>query len=141
MEAGSEEDEDIEERGLSLHNMQEMFNVAKLLQQRAQEFDDNMVRAVEFCNRIDEVMATYKAIFVQKKKQRSQLPITMFLTRRQPKETQEPPPAATTAPPAATTLPPPATTPPPASDSPPSAPNTPPSPASAASCAASSEEP
>ena len=53
MEAGSEEDEDIEERGLSLHNMQEMFNVAKQLQQRAQEFVDNMVRAVEFCNRVD----------------------------------------------------------------------------------------
>ncbi len=29
--------------------------------------DDNMVRAVEFNNRIDDVMAVYKRIFIDKK--------------------------------------------------------------------------
>ena len=60
---------------------------------RAQEIDDNMIRAVEFSNCIDVVMAVYKSIFVQKKKQRLQLPITMFLVHRKP-------PAVTTHPPA-----------------------------------------
>ena len=141
VEAGSEEDEDIEERGLTLHNMQEMFNVAKELKKSAQEFDDNMVRAVEFCNRVDEVMATYKGIFVQKKKQRSQLPITMFLTRRQPQETQERPPAATTPPPAATTPPAAATTPSPSVSTPPPLDVTPLPPATTPSSSASTLPP
>ncbi|KAM9365930.1 tigger transposable element-derived protein 1-like [Pholidichthys leucotaenia] len=73
-----------EERGLTLDNLQELCNMARALQQRAQEIDDNMVRAVEFSNRIDGVMALYKGIFAQKKKQRQQLPITMFLVHRKP---------------------------------------------------------
>ena len=99
-ESASDEGDQAEERGLTLHNLQDLFNIAKGLQKRAQEVDDNMVRAVEFSNRIDDVMAVYKSIFVQKKKQRSQLPITMFLVRRKPEER---PPAATTPPPEATT--------------------------------------
>ena len=66
-------------------------------QQRAQEIDDNMVRAVEFSNRIDDVMAVYKSIFVQKKKQRSQFPITMLCVIRKPPAATAPPPAASPA--------------------------------------------
>ena len=77
-------DEEEEERGLTLDNLQELFNMARNLQHRAQEIDHNMVRAVEFSNRIDGVMALYKGVFTQMKKQRSQLPITMFLVHRKP---------------------------------------------------------
>ncbi|KAM9385675.1 tigger transposable element-derived protein 1-like [Pholidichthys leucotaenia] len=78
------DDDEAEERGLTLDNLQELCNMTRALQQRAQEIDDNMVRAVEFSNRIDGVMALFKGIFAQKKKQRQQLPITMFLVRRKP---------------------------------------------------------
>ena len=76
----------------------------KASKKRVQEVDDNMVRAVEFSNRVDDVMAVYKSIFIQKKKQRSQLPITVFLVCLKPEER---PPAATT-PTSATPTPPPA---------------------------------
>ncbi|KAM9364931.1 tigger transposable element-derived protein 1-like [Pholidichthys leucotaenia] len=82
--AAAGDDDEAEERGLTLDNLQELCNMARALQQRAQEIDDNMVRAVEFSNRIDGVMALYKGIFAQKKKQRQQLPITMFLDHRKP---------------------------------------------------------
>lgn len=106
-ESASDEGDQAEERGLTLHNLQDLFNIAKGLQKRAEEVDDNVIRAVEFSNRIDDVMAVYKSIFVQKKKQRSQLPITMFLVHRKPEER---PPAATT-PTSATPTPPPAASP------------------------------
>ncbi len=83
--------DEAEEGGLTLHNLQDLFNVAKDLQKRAKEMDD-----------IDDVMAVYKRIYIDKK-QRSQLPITMFLKR---KKTAEDLPAAATPPPAATTPPP-----------------------------------
>ena len=122
-ECASDEGDQAEERGLTLHNLQDLFNIAKGLQKRAQEVDNNMVRAVEFSYCIDDVMAVYKSIFVQKKKQRSQLPITMFLVHRKPEER---PPAATMPPPEATT--------------PTSATPTPPPAAAPASSAASSAE-
>lgn len=87
-ERAEEEDEEVEERGLTLQNLQELCNIARTLQQKAQEIDDNMVRAVEFSNRIEGVMALYKSIFAQKKKHQ-QLPITMFLVCR--KSSSEPP--------------------------------------------------
>ena len=40
-----------------------------------------MVRSLLFSNAIDSSMSTYKSIFTTMKKQRSQLPITMFLTK------------------------------------------------------------
>ena len=67
------------------------------LQQRTQEIDDNMVTAVEFSKGIDDVMAVYKSIFVQKKMQRSQFPITMFFVIRKPPAATAPPPAASPA--------------------------------------------
>ncbi|XP_068506439.1 tigger transposable element-derived protein 1 isoform X9 [Syngnathus scovelli] len=65
--AGDSDDNEAEERGLTLANLQELCNIAQTLQQRAQEIDD-MVIAVEFSNRIDGVMELYKKIFALKKK-------------------------------------------------------------------------
>ncbi|KAK7081808.1 hypothetical protein SK128_025337, partial [Halocaridina rubra] len=56
--------------------------MAKELQQLSQEWDDDMVRSVHFCNTIDDAMTPYKTIFAQKKKQRQQLPINMFFSRK-----------------------------------------------------------
>ena len=67
-EAADEGDDEAEERGLTLENMQELFNMVRAVQHKAQEIDDNMVRAVEFSHRIDGVMELYKGIFAQKKK-------------------------------------------------------------------------
>ncbi|KAM9332718.1 tigger transposable element-derived protein 1-like [Pholidichthys leucotaenia] len=46
--AADGDDDEAEERGLTLDNLQELCNMARALQQRAHEIDDNMVRAVEF---------------------------------------------------------------------------------------------
>ena len=53
-------------------DLEELTKSAKGLQQRAQEIDDNMIRAVEFSNHIDDVMAVYKSIFVEKRKNNAQ---------------------------------------------------------------------
>ena len=90
----SDEGDEVKERGLNLEILQDLLNMARGLLQRAQEINDNVVRAVEFSNRIDDVIAVYKSILVQKKKQRSQLPITMLLVRRKPPPATTPPPAA-----------------------------------------------
>ena len=77
------------------------------MQQKAKEIDDNLVRAIEFSNRVDGVMELYKGIFAQMKKQRQQLPITMFLVRRKaPSASDTTPPAASDTPPAASDTPP-----------------------------------
>ncbi|XP_064109056.1 tigger transposable element-derived protein 1-like [Macrobrachium nipponense] len=47
------DDDEPEQRGLTLENLQELCNMARAMQQRAQEIDDNMVRAIKFSNRID----------------------------------------------------------------------------------------
>ncbi|KAG2456879.1 NAA50 acetyltransferase, partial [Polypterus senegalus] len=51
-----------------------------------------MVRLVQFCNKVDDIMTTYKLLFDRKKKQWQQLPITMFLQLRK----KEPVPTTTT---------------------------------------------
>ena len=62
-EAADNGDEE-EECGLTLENLQELFNMVHDVKKKAQEIDDNMVRAIEFCNRIDGDMELYKSIFV-----------------------------------------------------------------------------
>ncbi|XP_061433688.1 uncharacterized protein LOC133359240 isoform X2 [Lethenteron reissneri] len=88
-ESEEEQDEEIEERGLTLENLQQLCNMARAMQRFAQDIDDNMVRAVEFSNRVDGVMSLYKGILQQKKKQRQQLPITMFFSKMGPKKVRE----------------------------------------------------
>ena len=42
--------------------------------------DNDMTRAVHFTNLIDDAMTPYKTFWHKRKKERQQLPITMFLT-------------------------------------------------------------
>ncbi|KAG2467852.1 DCBD2 protein, partial [Polypterus senegalus] len=73
-------------------NYQNAFGVEdKDLQERSQEWDDDIVRSVQFCNKVDDVMTAYKLLFDRKKKQRQQRPITLFLQPRK----KEPVPTTT----------------------------------------------
>ena len=80
--SASEEEEEAADDDEGQHYGLSLNNIAHTLQQKAKDIDENMVRAIEFCNRIDGVMEPYKGIFAQMKKQRQQLPITMFLVCR-----------------------------------------------------------
>ena len=122
---GNEEEEE-EERGLTLANLHEVCGMARALERRVAEIDDDMVRAVEFGNRLDAVMTTYKNILQQKIRQRQQLPITMFLVKRKPPAA--PSSGASTS--AAEPLPPRTPSPPPRTPSPPPRTPTPPRPVS-----------
>jgi hypothetical protein len=75
---GVEEEEGV---GLTLDRLATMMRTAKELEQMAQSWDPIMVRSLQFSNNLESTMSAYKNIFTQKKKQRQQLPITMFLTR------------------------------------------------------------
>ncbi|KAK7014780.1 hypothetical protein SK128_005571 [Halocaridina rubra] len=57
-----------------------MLATPQLKGETAKEHDDNMARSVTFCNLLDDAMTPYKTIFQRKKKQRKQLPITMFFS-------------------------------------------------------------
>lgn len=78
----TEEEEEDEESGLTLANLHGLCAMGRAIQQRAHDIDDDMVRAVEFSNRIEAIIQTYKDILARKKKQRRQLPITMFLVKK-----------------------------------------------------------
>ena len=80
-ETGDQEDPLQEEEGLTLERLAELKRTAKELQEKAKSWDPYMVRSLQFSNAIDSSMSTYKTHFTTMKKQRSQLPITMFLTR------------------------------------------------------------
>ena len=74
----SQEDDD---EGLSLERLATIARTAKELQGMAEAWDPSMVRALQFKNAIDGAMETYKTLLATMKKQRQQLPITMFLQR------------------------------------------------------------
>uniref|UniRef100_A0A3P8WG57 Uncharacterized protein n=1 Tax=Cynoglossus semilaevis TaxID=244447 RepID=A0A3P8WG57_CYNSE len=81
-----EEEEDIsvakdEEEGLTLGRLATMVRMATELQRVAQEWDPLMSRSLQFSNIIDGGMSVYKDLFAKKKKERQQLPITMFFSR------------------------------------------------------------
>ena len=71
---------EVEEAGLMLEWLATMCNIAKDLQEKLQDWDDDMVSLVHFCSLIKGAMTVYRNIFTVKKKQRQQLPITMFLS-------------------------------------------------------------
>ena len=77
------------------------MQTAKELQEKAKSWDPYMVRSLQFSNAIDSSMSTYKTLFTTMKKQQSQLPITMFLTKVKksnqatPKKILTPPPDST----------------------------------------------
>ncbi|XP_069031292.1 tigger transposable element-derived protein 1-like isoform X2 [Embiotoca jacksoni] len=82
-----EEEEDTsvdkdEEDGLTLGRLATMLRMATELQRAAQEWDPLMSRSLQFSNIIDGGMSVYKNLFAQKKKERQQLPITMFFSRK-----------------------------------------------------------
>ena len=74
----SQEEED---EGLTLERLAELMRTAKELQEKAKSWNPYMVRSLQFSNAIDSSMSTYKTILTTMKKQRSQLPITMFLEK------------------------------------------------------------
>ncbi|KAK7077976.1 hypothetical protein SK128_023654 [Halocaridina rubra] len=77
--------EEIEEPGLTLERLEAMYKYMKAAQHLSQKHDDNMVRSVTFCYLLDDSMIPYTTILQQKKKQRQQLPITMFFScKKQP---------------------------------------------------------
>uniref|UniRef100_A0A8C7Y8H1 DDE-1 domain-containing protein n=1 Tax=Oryzias sinensis TaxID=183150 RepID=A0A8C7Y8H1_9TELE len=72
--------EDEEDEGLTLKRLADLTQAAKQLQENIKSWDPYMVRALQFSNAIDSAMSTYKTLFTSMKKQRGQLPITMFIT-------------------------------------------------------------
>ena len=79
-----------EEAGLTLDRLATLVRMAKDLQRLAQEWDPHMLRSLQFANTIEGGMTVYKNLLTQKKKQRQQLPITMFLTRKKREVTPTP---------------------------------------------------
>ena len=85
--SGQEDDKDPHEEeteycGFTLEGLQDLCNVAKDRQRRAQEMDNDMVQALHFGKLISVAMKAYKTIFSTKEKERQQLPITMLFTRK-----------------------------------------------------------
>ena len=58
-----------------------MVRMATELKRVAEEWDPLMSRSLQFSNVIDGGMSVYKDLFAKKKKERQQLPITMFFSR------------------------------------------------------------
>uniref|UniRef100_A0A3P9I863 HTH CENPB-type domain-containing protein n=1 Tax=Oryzias latipes TaxID=8090 RepID=A0A3P9I863_ORYLA len=72
--------EDEEDEGLTLERLADLTQAAKQLQENVKSWDPYMVCVLQFSNAIDSAMSTYKTLFTSMKKQRGQLPITMFIT-------------------------------------------------------------
>ncbi|XP_039593507.1 tigger transposable element-derived protein 1-like [Polypterus senegalus] len=68
--------------GLTLERLATILQMAKDLQTSVEEWDPQMIRSLQFKNAIDGATEVYRNLFTQMKKQRQQLPITMFLTRK-----------------------------------------------------------
>lgn len=71
-----------EEDGVTLDRLTTMVRMANELQRAAQEWDPLMFRSLQFSNIIEGGMSVYKNLLAQKKKERQQLPITMFFTQK-----------------------------------------------------------
>ena len=80
-ETEDQDDPSQEDEGLALEWLAELMRTAKELQGKAKSWDLYMVRSLQFSNAIDSSMSTYKTLFTTMNKQRSQLPMTMFLTK------------------------------------------------------------
>ena len=80
-ETEDQEDPSQEDEGLTLERLAELMRTAKEMQEKAKSWDPYMVRSLQFTNAIDASMSTCKTLFTSMEKQRSQLPITMFLTK------------------------------------------------------------
>lgn len=80
--AGEEEQEDPreEEVSLSLECLSTLAKMSKELQRMAEEWDLQMIHALQFRNAIYGAMKFYENLFTQKRGQHQQLLSTMFLT-------------------------------------------------------------
>lgn len=83
-----EEEQPEEETGLTLENLAKLVRIIREGQSWAEEIDPDMTRSITFKNMLESSLVPYKNELAQKKKQRAQLPITMFFTRvKKPKPT------------------------------------------------------
>ncbi|XP_068216342.1 tigger transposable element-derived protein 1-like [Palaemon carinicauda] len=87
-----ETQENVEETGLTLERLAKFCNHMKEAKEMLQEWDEDMVRSMQFCNKVDDITTPYRMLLDRKKKQRQQLPITMFF---QPRKKEPVPPAST----------------------------------------------
>lgn len=62
-EPQEETQEVVEETGLTLERLAKLCNLAKELKELSQEWDEDMVRSLQFCNKIDEDMTPYRMLF------------------------------------------------------------------------------
>ena len=80
-----EEEQDIpeeqEEAGLTLERLSQVMRTVKEVQNLMSEWDPQMTRALRFQNALDGALEPYKSLFNQMKKERQQLPITMFFSK------------------------------------------------------------
>ncbi|XP_060638038.2 chromobox protein homolog 3 isoform X1 [Anolis sagrei] len=65
--------------GLTLERLATLHKKAQELQQLAEDWDTNMIRSLQFRNSVDSCMSAYRTMLTQAKKQRQQLPTTMFI--------------------------------------------------------------
>ncbi|KAG7156534.1 RAB6A-GEF complex partner protein 2-like 1, partial [Homarus americanus] len=83
--ADEEDDGDDEEQEApacwDIHKFSEVFQVADHLKNLVSEYDPSMERSINFALGLTSVMALYKNMFRQLKKQQRQLPITMFFKK------------------------------------------------------------
>lgn len=75
------EEEEKEDVGLTLEHLATVARAAKDLQRMTEELDPNKVHSLQFANALEGVVSPYTMLLAQKKKQRQQLPITMFTTQ------------------------------------------------------------
>ncbi|GAB1604778.1 tigger transposable element-derived protein 1-like, partial [Argonauta hians] len=83
--------EEVKETGLNFERLTTLCDMAKDIKKLSKEWDEDMVRSEHFCDMIDQAFIAYRDILAQKKKQRQQLPITMFFPRE--KRTTRPKPS------------------------------------------------
>ncbi|KFD64458.1 hypothetical protein M514_23305 [Trichuris suis] len=70
-----------EEQGLTLERLSQILGTARNLKAMIESWDPDMIRALKFSNSFDALLQPYKHLLHTLKKERRQLPITMFLTR------------------------------------------------------------
>ena len=67
-----------EQAGWTSERLFQIFSLSKQLKEQSKQWDDDIIRSEEFCNKIDEIMIPYKFLLDQEEKRQHQLPITMF---------------------------------------------------------------
>ncbi|KAM7063985.1 tigger transposable element-derived protein 1-like isoform 1-T10 [Molossus nigricans] len=70
-----------EEVGLTLERLSQVVRTIKVVQDVIGKWDPQMMRALRFRNALDGAIEPYKSLLTHMKRQRQQLPITMFFSR------------------------------------------------------------